>query len=658
MTRLEKIVLEQKIRKGNMGVRKIDGPLSSRTAKYFTNVDDLVTSFYYVDKHGKQGKGKKYTPLTSNELVQRWLPTLFELQKYNTKDYIVILDTNSQVTDKTESVWDVFVVNRNSISKIPDSDIKKLGNVGSAPLISLIEFQRLKKQVELVALATKEKADAEAASELEKKKPAIEKTKVVVQNILKGTSTIDDTNLGKGTEDAKAFQELLWQYGNKYPTQKSSTIYINFAKFRTKGPDGGWDGDIGPSTKKYITFLYGGLNVNTYTELIKKINLDLNQVQTESINYFKGTGINIKLKDLLQEQLLKEQDGFDFAAAEAAVKSSGAGGGGGGGGNTPKPTNKTFTQATLPAGYTGTGKITYDNGNTFEGSWKDRKKQGQGTYTWSNGNKHVGKWIYGFRSGPGIHTIGTGNAIKTYTGEWSGGMRNGEFKITYPNGDIRVGTFINNVFGGLVKFTPKGGKSWFTPKGGESVEERWKDGKKLPFLDIEDMYKKSVADMSDVLLKLVNYVNNNKTFAGYKSTIDDDEKNALNDLVKPWVRANIQPKVTNHYNKYIKPYMSQYNVSDAALNIEYDLEYVGTNNSVTNISNTKFRKIFQNYLVLKANSSNTALNHPTRSAAYYNYPGDKSSYTIPCMFYYNYERSVHYWNLAGGRALFNVDTDF
>ena len=54
MTRFEKIVLEQTIRKGNMGVRKIDGPLSSRTAKYFTNPDDLVTSFYYVDKHGKE----------------------------------------------------------------------------------------------------------------------------------------------------------------------------------------------------------------------------------------------------------------------------------------------------------------------------------------------------------------------------------------------------------------------------------------------------------------------------------------------------------------------------------------------------------------------------------------------------------------------------
>ena len=620
MKRFEKIVLEQKIRKGNMGVRKIDGPLASRTAKYFTNVDDLVTSFYYVDKHGK---GKKYTPLTSNELVQRWLPTLFELQKYNTKDYIVILDTDSQVTDKTESVWDVFVVNRNSISKIPDSDIKKLGNVGSAPLISLIEFQRLKKQNELAVSKEKKKPSVSVGTV---EKEVIKNLEVVVQNVVKGTSTIDVNNLGKGTADAKAFQELLWTYGDKYPTQKSTTTYKNFAKYRTKGPDGGWDGDIGPATKKYITFLYGGLKVNTYPELIKKIRSDLSQVQTESTNYFKGIGMNIKLKDILREQLLKEQEGFDFSAANAAI----------GAATTTSSTTSTTTSTTKKKpsstpiltpdtftkdkNYTGKGKITYKNGNTFEGEWKNGKKSGQG--------------ILKFKTG------------KKYEGTWSNGKKNGQFKITYKNGDTRVGTFSPTGLSGPVTFTPKGG---------EPVQETWKDSKKL--LDIEDLYKKSVADTEDILLKLINYVNNHSQFAGYKG-FDDDEAAALKDLVKPWVQSNIQPKVTNHYDKYIEPYMDMYNVEPGALNVEYDWEFVGTNNLVTNIPNDKFRKIIQNYLILKANSSNTALNHPTTSAAYYNYAGDKSSYTIPCMFYYNYERPVHYWNLAAGRAVFNVDTDF
>ena len=452
MKRFEKIVLEQKIRKGNMGVRKIDGPLASRTAKYFTNVDDLVTSFYYVDKHGK---GKKYTPLTSNELVQRWLPTLFELQKYNTKDYIVILDTDSQVTDKTESVWDVFVVNRNSISKIPDSDIKKLGNVGSAPLISLIEFQRLKKQNEL-AVAKEKKKPSVSVGTVEKE--VIKNPEVVVQNVVKGTETIDPNNLGKGTPDAKAFQELMWQAGNKlnFTDEPAKTDFKNFAYYRTKGTDGGWDGDIGDATLDALYQFVSANDENLYdmwaagkkAEVIEELRLTAAATVSESINYFKGKGMNVKLKDLLQEQLLKEQ----AKKADGGTRrggSSGAGGGGGGqrrsvggGKSTPKPINTNFTQATFPPNYTGSGKITYDSGNTFTGSWEDGKKSGKGILKNAQWNS-------------------------TIEGIWIDGQRNGTYTITYKNGDVRVATYVNS------KMT---GPATFTPKGGESVEETWKEG--------------------------------------------------------------------------------------------------------------------------------------------------------------------------------------
>jgi hypothetical protein len=50
-----------------------------------------------------------------------------------------------------------------------------------------------------------------------------------------------------------------------------------------------------------------------------------------------------------------------------------------------------------------------------------------------------------------------------------------------------------------------------------------------------------------------------------------------------------QPKVTAHYNKYIKPYMSQYNVSELH-NVEYDEAFVGTNDSVANIQNDNSEK--------------------------------------------------------------------
>jgi hypothetical protein len=612
MTRLEKIILEQ-LKKGQFGERSADSTLSSKLNNKFKYG---IISFYFVDTHGR---GNKYDAFTADQVIER-IPKSIKYITYSNGEYIFVIDEQNPTSGNKETTWNVYIIDKKkTFPNISDQVFaeNKSGQFNQSFIITFKQYDELlKKQAELVA--AKEKADAEAAAiaAAEKNKPAIEKTIVAVQNVINGTATIDVNNLGKGTPDAKAFQELLWQYGNKYPTQKSNTIYINFAKYRTKGPDGGWDGDIGPLTKKYITFLYGGLKVNTYTELIKKINLDLNQVQTESINYFKGTGINIKLKDLLQEQLLKEQDGFDFAAAEAAVNSSGSGGGGSSGAGTGTP-----VLWRVPANYTGKGTITYDNGNTYTGDWVAGKYNGQGTFSRKDG--------------------------MSYTGAWLNNKYNGQGTYTWPNGNTYTGNFQNNLRNGDGKF--------YNAETKTTTQQTWKDGEKL--LGIDDLYTQSVTNMSAVLLQLVNYVNNHEQFAGYKS-MDDDEAAALIDLVKPWVQSNIQPKVTAHYNKYIKPYMSQYNVSDAALTVEYDEEFVGTNDSVTNIQNDKFRKMIQNYLVLEANSSDTALDDPATSAAYYNYAGDKSSYTIPAMFYWNKERSVHYWSLIGGRALFNVDTDF
>ena len=399
MTRFEKIVLEQTIRKGNMGVRKIDGPLSSRTAKYFTNPDDLVTSFYYVDKHGK---GTKYTPLTSNELVQRWLPTLFELQKYNTKDYIIILDTDSQVTGNTESVWDVFVANRNSLSKILDTDIKKLGKVGFAPLISLSEFQKLKNQNKNTNLKPAVTV-GDLEQELEKKKPAIEKTKETVQNIVKGTETIDPNNLGIGTDDADAFQELLYQVGLKLiPT---SNIFKKFAYWRTKGTDGGWDGEIGVATLNMLDklSLKDKYKSGDIAGVIKDLRGSL--LTTESTNYFKGTGMNIKLKDLLREQIIIKPD--DEVTGGGTTNTTNTT-------NTKKKTSSTnFTQATFPSKYNGSGTITYNNGDKFTGSWVNGLKSGKGKFTIAATKTTVeGEWVSGKKNGIITYTLENGTSTQ------------------------------------------------------------------------------------------------------------------------------------------------------------------------------------------------------------------------------------------------------
>jgi hypothetical protein len=448
MTRLEKIILEQtrKSKPGTIG-QTVSTDAVNQKAKQLKAMSFLL---YYVF-------GKKESPIDKRK-VASVLPKISiygDNSIYSRGEYFYVIGEDykeNEGTNKAVIYYPIYII-RQSESDIESLNKFMIGGTTIAPIIDINDFQNIQDTIK------KKKADAEAAAiaAAEKKKPAIEITKVVVQNVVKGTETINVNNLGKGTPDADAFQELMWQAGNKlnFTDEPAKTDFKNFAYYRTKGLDGGWDGDIGDAT---LDALYQFVSVNDENlydmwaagkkaEVIEELRLTAAATVSESINYFKGKGMNVKLKDLLQEQLLKEQ-AKKAPGGTRRGGSSGAGGGGGGnaggGVRTPKPKNTGFTQATLPAGYTGTGKITYDSGDKFTGSW-----------------------VNGFKSGPGIYKFKTG---KIYDGTWSNGMKNGEFKITYPNGDIRVGTFSNSVLSGPVTFTPKGGKP---------VEELWKDGVKI-----------------------------------------------------------------------------------------------------------------------------------------------------------------------------------
>ena len=454
MTRLEKIILEQ-LKKGQFGERTADSTLSSKLNNKFKYG---VISFYFVDTHGR---GNKYKPFTADQVIER-IPKSIKYITYSNGEYVFVIDDQNPTSGKKETTWDVYIINKKkTFPDISDSvfDENKSGQFNQSVIVTFKQYNELLKKQNELAIAKKKKPVVSAIASAEKKKP-----EVVVQNVIKGTETIDVNNLGKGTADAKAFQELLWQYGNKYETQKNLPVYTKFASYRTRGADGGWDGKIGPATKNYITFLYAGLKVNTYPELIKKIRSDLSQVQNESTNYFKGIGINIKLKDILREQLLKEQDGFDFSAANAAI---GSGASGNISSTKKKPSSKNFTPDTLPANYTGKATITWPSGTKYVGEFKDGKFNGQGTYTWSSGEKYVGGFKDGNNNGQGTFTYKNG---KKHEGTWSNGKKTGELKITYPNDDTRVGTAINDRLTGSVTFTPKDG---------EPVEELWKDGVKI-----------------------------------------------------------------------------------------------------------------------------------------------------------------------------------
>jgi hypothetical protein len=49
----------------------------------------------------------------------------------------------------------------------------------------------------------------------------------------------------------------------------------------------------------------------------------------------------------------------------------------------------------------GTGKMTYKNGNSYEGDWVDDYRHGKGVFTWPDGSRYEGNFTSGRMGGEG-----------------------------------------------------------------------------------------------------------------------------------------------------------------------------------------------------------------------------------------------------------------
>jgi len=86
----------------------------------------------------------------------------------------------------------------------------------------------------------------------------------------------------------------------------------------------------------------------------------------------------------------------------------------------------------------GIGRFIYDNGDDYEGEWKDDRKHGRGVYKLSNGDVYEGDFLDGFRCGKGIYKYSTG-AI--YSGEFQSNKMHGHGTYIYNSGVKYVGNF-------------------------------------------------------------------------------------------------------------------------------------------------------------------------------------------------------------------------
>lgn len=117
-------------------------------------------------------------------------------------------------------------------------------------------------------------------------------------------------------------------------------------------------------------------------------------------------------------------------------------------------------------GYTmnGYGTYTFENGNTYQGNWKDGAFNGQGILYMKNGAKYDGQWKDGWESGEGFEIYADG---VTYKGTFMNDMRNGYGVMTWPDGRRFDGTFRDN---------RPNGRGVFVAANGQRYEGDWSNG--------------------------------------------------------------------------------------------------------------------------------------------------------------------------------------
>ena len=98
----------------------------------------------------------------------------------------------------------------------------------------------------------------------------------------------------------------------------------------------------------------------------------------------------------------------------------------------------------------GRGKMTYADGDVYEGEFENDERHGRGKMT-ANGDVYIGPWNHNDRHGRGIMRYANGNA---YAGNWLNNAMHGGGVMMYANGDVYVGPwYYNNRHGADGKMT-------------------------------------------------------------------------------------------------------------------------------------------------------------------------------------------------------------
>ena len=79
----------------------------------------------------------------------------------------------------------------------------------------------------------------------------------------------------------------------------------------------------------------------------------------------------------------------------------------------------------------------WDNGDTYQGEWKDKLRHGNGVQRWADGTEYTGQWVRDLRHGEGCEI----NSRWTYEGNWQNGLWHGKGKLKLTTGETYDGNW-------------------------------------------------------------------------------------------------------------------------------------------------------------------------------------------------------------------------
>jgi hypothetical protein len=110
---------------------------------------------------------------------------------------------------------------------------------------------------------------------------------------------------------------------------------------------------------------------------------------------------------------------------------------------------------------TGTGRVEWKNGDSYEGPLLRSQRQGVGEIRWASGQRYKGDWVADRATGRGVMSFANGNH---YEGSLVDGQPEGEGRLTYASGDVYSGQIRQGVPHG------KGSYVWMS---GQRYEGDW-----------------------------------------------------------------------------------------------------------------------------------------------------------------------------------------